>query len=788
MRILFLVLLSFFQVFAFELVLNTGRENNQAFAVLHASNDLEFTCKQYLDQSKFYFECDIPGVLDNKLKDQNFKAFDLKFIQEAQKIKMIILPKIDVKIFDTSQNIYIDKELRSSNSHKSKKFTFLFMPGIIKAKNYDGLDFNINFPHESLPYVGALDLNSNPVIIPQSADINTYLRIKKGYDKANYNQVIIDAKNAINRYKGSIFTREFILYKLRAQNKLYTQDSSMRNQQVLENMIDDAKNWTRTFTSDRNFPEILHIMLRTYIALAQRTDVEYIMSILDNEQPNSYFAQLSRLDYADYMYNLNEEDEAVKIYENTYFNTKNLDLAARSAMSLAKNLLLNGQINKALEYAHIVLKANPEYFGKDILRSLELAKLFSQKGQFDISADIYEKSFVKMSKLDPKYEEALKDLALTLSRTSRSKEAKKYLDLYMDDYLDGQYLDEVKKTSDEVFFALKDNNASFLHERYAQLMKEYEDEDKNIANKALDEDVALYYKEGNFSAVLAYKDLIESNKLAKASKFLEQTALNDLKNAIKANDCIKATNIFIRFSAYDIGQKIENKKQMLACFVRTSNIEQALNYIDKNYNEDFIFYGLKKASILFDNKEYDKVFKISKEISDSRVLKSDEENFKAYYLQFLSLLRLDEYNQAMKVLQILESFSMNFNMVEIYDTLLSYAKDHNMQTTILTYAPKAINYQNFKGINLFSPNLEFMYLDALMKINKNEESLAVLTDLLKLKLSDENRARALYTLALVYEKMQNMQAQKEALKQCLEVKNPSNWKNLCQGKNQIINQ
>lgn len=54
MRILFLILLSFLNAFAFELVLNTGRENNQAFAVLHASNDLEFTCQKFI-RSKSLF-------------------------------------------------------------------------------------------------------------------------------------------------------------------------------------------------------------------------------------------------------------------------------------------------------------------------------------------------------------------------------------------------------------------------------------------------------------------------------------------------------------------------------------------------------------------------------------------------------------------------------------------------------------------------------------------------------------------------------------------------------------
>lgn len=220
MKIIFLVLLSICTLFSFELTLNTGRENNQAFAVLHASNDLDFTCQKITIEDKIHFECEIIGVVDNKLSNQSFTAFDLKFIKEPQKIKMIILPKMSARMFDLSQNIYIDKELDSSSAHKSKSFTFIFTPELERAKDYDGLDFNINFPHESLPYVGALDLNSDPVIIPQSADINTYLRIKNEYDKANYTQVVIDAQNAINRYRGSIFMNEFILYKLRAQSQI----------------------------------------------------------------------------------------------------------------------------------------------------------------------------------------------------------------------------------------------------------------------------------------------------------------------------------------------------------------------------------------------------------------------------------------------------------------------------------------------------------------------------------------------------------------------------------------
>lgn len=93
---------------------------------------------------------------------------------------------------------------------------------------------------------------------------------------------------------------------------------------------------------------------------------------------------------------------------------------------------------------------------------------------------------------------------------------------------------------------------------------------------------------------MTYKDQIENKKLTNSAKLLEQAAIQLLNNDLKADNCINAVNIFTQFNAYEIGQKIENKKQMLACLMRTSNMQQAMDYIDKNHNEDSIFYGLQK--------------------------------------------------------------------------------------------------------------------------------------------------------------------------------------------------
>ncbi len=785
-RILCLLVLSFFKLFAFELNLNTGRENNQAFAILHISNEQEFTCKSVLSEAKEHFECEIPGVIDKELKDQSFAFFDLKFIKEELKVRLLIFPKMQAKKFDSSQDIYLDKEVRFSSSNKSTKFTFIFTPMNMYSKEFNGLDFDVTFPHESLPYVGALDLNSNPVIIPQSADINTYLRIKQEYENGNFIQVATDAQNAINRYKNSIFMNEFMLYKLRAQSQIYTLDPQVRDQKILEDMIEDIKHYTQTFTSDKNYPEILHIMLRTYIALSQRTDADYAMSVINTQNLDEYWTNLSRLDYADYIYNLDGREIALAIYEDIYFNNKNLDLAARAAMSLAEDLLSIESPKRANDYANTALKANKEYFGKDILRSLKLAKLFYQNNFFDTSVQIYENTFPKIQTIDRYYEEALKDFALALAKTSKANEAKRYLDLYMDKFFDGKYLEQVEKASDEVFFNVSENNASVAHQRYKELMKKYEFSDPNLANRALEEEVRLYYKEGNFSAVLDYEKQIGDSNISSAKDFLRTSTSLALNNELKLDNCIKAVEIFTHFSAYNLDQRINDKKQMLNCLQRTSKMSEALVFANEHFNEDKIFYGLAKASILFDNKNYEQTISLTKDIIKLRAIKSEEELFRANYLQFLSLLRLNEYNEAIKILKILEGFDMNFAMVEAYDALLSFANDNNMQTTILTYAPKAIDYQNLRGINLFSPNLEFMYIKALQNAKERLKALEVLNELLKLKLSVQDKARALFVQSSLYEDMQNLALQKESLRQCLELNATSSWQDLCRQKNELL--
>lgn len=771
-------------VFGFELVLNVGKDSDMPFAVLHLNNDRNFSCKREFNETKEYFSCIIDGAVHSELKDREFEFFSLKFDRKDQSTLIQINPKIPAKMYNLSQAIYQDENIYSTSlENNSTSYTFIFSQEVPYIKSFDGLNFDVNFSAASLPFVGALDLDSNPVVIPQSADINTFLHIKQAYDNENYTQVLTDTQNAISRYAGSIFMNEFELYRLRAKNELYTKTPDFRNQSELEKMIEEARAWSRTYTSDRNAAEVLYITMRAYMALEQKTNVDYIIDILSNEHGRNFYAQLALLDYADYLTGLGDKNNAQILYNDIYYRTQDFNLAARAALNLAKLAHLSGDKNKALELIQAVQNSNPNAFSSNESISLDLAKMLYNDKEFSHSARIYEAIFTNIDRSNPKYEEILRNLALAQSKTNAYEKAEQYLNSYIEEFPQSEHLALMNEARDGIFFYLGENNASLLHSRYKELMSQYANE---IAAKALLYDVRLYKNEQNDDAIIAYKDDIEKYDNAELKLILENAALNRLNLSLRQDNCTEATELYGQFASYEVGQKVSDKKAMLACLKRTLNFTEARSFITQNQAEDPIYYNLALTDLDLGAKNYREAIRISNEILNSRTLKSEEERFEANYIKFLAQLRMDEYNDAMHTLRALQEFPMNYKMVEAYYEFLLYCNERKLTTNILTYAPIAIDFQNLKGVNVYSPELEFIYLDTLIAQKNNAEALAVLKDLLKINLSAENRARALYLQSGIYESEQNEALQRTSLQNCLDINASSNWQNLCRDKASLL--
>ncbi|CAM4081929.1 tetratricopeptide repeat protein [Campylobacter armoricus] len=782
-RIIVLFFLSVIYALSFEIVVNKGEENKRPFTLLHLKDDKDFTCKSVFEFEKTHFECNILGVSNMQFQNKEFDTFSLYFEKQQTFLTIKIYPKILAKMFNYSQNIFNAKDIQAQNGDTSKHFVFIFTEDLRYYKPSDGLDFNIYFEDALMPYIGALDLNSNPMETSKSADFNTYFNIKQEYEAKKYDQVLRDSNNAIKRFQGSVFMNEFELYKLRAQNKLYTYELD-KDQQILEQMLDDAKRWVRTYINDKDYTEVMYIMMRIYMGLSQRSNVEYVINTLTTEHKNDKFTTMALLDYADYLYNLGKKTTANNIYQDVYYSTLNPDLASRAALFLSKNYLETKNTKEAKELASKILESNPKFFISELDNSLLLAKAFSNNRIYDLSSKIYEYIFSNLSKVDKEYEKVLKDLALSLLNAGEYTKAQKYLDIYADDFPLGEYINLIKEAQDENFLYLKDANASFLHQKYDEIMRKYAGE---ISSKALSDNVKLYFQEKNYEKVVSYQKDIEKYSNKEVKNLLEQSAIFVLEKKLKNDECLDAVEIYDDFKAYNVGGKIHNKKQMLECFKRTTRIEEAKKYIVENEKDDLIFYKLQSADLALKDKRYSFVIKTINDILNTRTIISDNEKFEANYIKFFAELGLEDYNAMIRTLQKLEQFPMNYRMVELYYEFLRYCEKNNFSTSILTYAPKAIDYQNLKGVNLFTPDLEFIYIKALKQNNQAQKALGLFKDLLANPLKDDERARTFYIQSDVYEDLKDVKNQKQSLQNCIDINTTSNWQSLCKDKLNILN-
>lgn len=782
-RVLVSFLLSITCMFSFEIIVNKGEEHKRPFTLLHLKDDKEFSCKSVFEFERNYFECNVLGVSNMQFQNKEFDDFLISFEKHQTFLTIKIYPKTLAKMFNYSQDIFNTKEIQNHSGDSFKHFVFVFTEDLRHYKPSDGLDFDIYFDNALMPFIGALDLNSDPMETSQSADFNAYFSIKQEYEAKKYDQVLRDSINAIKRYQGSVFMNEFELYKLRAQNKLYTYELD-KDQQVLEQMLNDAKRWVRTYINDKDYTEVMYIMMRVYMGLSQRSNVEYVVDILNTEHKGDKYTTIALLDYADYLYHLGKKNIANNIYQDVYYSTVDTDLASRAALFLSKNYLEQKNFKEAKDLASRILTSNPDFFIQDLSNALILAKTLDNYRIYDLSSKIYEYIFTHLTKVDKEYERVLKDLALAMLNANEHTKAQKYLDLYAEDFPLGEYASLIKEAQDKNFLYLKDANASFLHQRYEEIIQKYAGE---ISSKALFDNVKLYFQEKNYEKVVSYQKDIEKYSNKEAKNLLEQAAILVLEQKLKNDECLAAVKIYDDFKTYKVGGKIQNKKRMLECFKRTSRIEEAKKYIVENENDDVIFYKLQSADLALKDKSYKNVIKTINDILNTRTIISDSEKFEANYIKFFAELGLQDYNAMIRTLQKLEQFPMNYRMVELYYEFLRYCEKNNFLTSILTYAPKAINYQNLKGVNLFSPDLEFIYIKALKQSNQAQKALTLFKDLLANPLKDNERARAFYMQSNVYEDLKDVQNQKQSLQNCIDINTTSNWQNLCKDKLNILN-
>lgn len=788
LAILPVLLLAPLLAFGFSLTLNSGKESGRVYSVLHLKDESEFSCKeQILAYDKKLYLCEISGKSIPKIDDKILSLVQINFTQDKNTTKITITPHANSRLISYKTPLFSSGDVKAVKDEFATHHTILIDPTLSEfdKPKRDGINFAPSFNDMKLPSVGALDLNKAPIENPDSHDINLYLDMKKDYDARRYEAVVASSETALRRYTDSIFASEFMLYRLRALDKILEKEESY-NEILPIDITNQGKAWMRRFTSDENYSEVLYLVTKSYLKQDMMSDANYTLDILMNEHPNSTWTKMAILEFADKIYTTGKTSDAIKMYEKVLYSANSVDVASRAALSLAQTSINAAKFERAKEYILKILNANESYLLNDIARSMELAGIFHDRKMDDVASRIYEILVEHAKKNDDHYEVALKNLALSLSNTKEVNKAYSYLKRYQEEFKEGGFIAQIDMALDKLFFELNEQNATKLHEYYDTLMDKY---GKNeIAQKALKEQVGLYLKEGKFSDVLRYTNQARDMNESGAMSDVNTAAFELAREMIRQDDCKAVVSLV---EGYDVSERIEAKFKLFDCYMRLSRFESAYELARANINAkdmlDRIEWLIKLSSALIKVEKYSEALRVADEALAIATKQEYADVSPVLFHRFEALLKLGRISDAVATISAIETLREDdFKVIETYDKISSvaYASSDFVKSAI--YAKKAIDLQKKLNITTFSPKINFEYIDSLNKLDRLDEATKASKELVGSKLAPNDRARALAQISEIYIKRKQLSEAKPYINECVGLNFESSWKSICEQQLKLV--
>ena len=787
MKYIILILIVTLKLSALDIYLNSAKQDNTPYAILHIidSEDIEcHTVLMALDKKSYI--CKFNKIVKSKISKKKMRFVDIDFLEKKKEFYIKIDPKFNSSLLSLNEELYRVKEvLAEKKSKRSKHWVILLFTKSLfgkKIKN-DGINFPVTYDSHLMPSVGPVDLNGAPIAYARSKDINYYLDIQKEFRDGDYESVVQDAKKVVKQYPNSIFMSDILLYKIKSidislEKKLLPLSDKYEN----SDLIKDAKQWIRRYASSENIPQMLLVLVKSYLRTQSKADVNYFLDIMINEHKNSPYTKRAILYYADSLYKRNKKIEATKLYEDVLYSAKNLDIASLAAIKLTNSKINSGNTKEAKEYLMKVLDANKKYLLKDFKSTETLAKKLAANRLQNIAGklnDLLLKNLPK-SRADEK-ELLLKDAGDWYAEANQVEKAYARYTQYQKEYKDGIYIDEITKARDRLFFHIKETNETKLSNYYDLLIKKY---DNDIRDKAILYKAKLLLKEKRYQEVLSMKKqlkkLVENNS-TKSNMIIKKASIGLISKSLKVEDCQKAVSAFmdnnISFS------KIDNSKKLFKCFMvmqeyRYANELSKIKIDSKELNKKMIW--LENLIISdFKLQKFNEVIKVKKDIFTLAKVINKKIKPSVYRAIFNSYYYTSSYSLALETLHEIElTYPKDIKNLDLYYKIVNYANDKRDDLLLIKYAKKIISMQKIYKIHSYSPKVELLYIDALKRVSRIKEAREVAKALLK-ENSKKYQSRILYNIGELSLKLNDKKEAKRYFLKCSKIAIIDSWVSLC---------
>ncbi len=780
MKHLLLSLLLVAALQALELKISSGIEDGESYSILYIQHEELFNCKEIKDTYGKTTEvlCAVKDGGKVTFSHSESKFFRINGENRGSEIFIHIFPKSEVVLKSVNYNFSNNDEVLQENSSLAKKWEVIAYEKnipFLKKKERQGINFPIAIETERLPQISALDSMKNPLVFEESKDVPLYLRVKQLFQAKEYSQVIYNVDDILGQYPDSIFKKELLLYRIRAMNSTAAKED-------MDDLVNLAKSWVKTYSADEAVSEVLLMLANAYSEMGFFTEARYYFDRIFFEHKGERYEKLAKISLGDQYYLRGDANKAINLYNEALLETKDIDVASLAAAKIAEKSLDNNKGKEASEYYLKILGANPPFFQNDYKKTMEICEKLANSGENISAAKVCSSLLDVLDKKELEYDKALKAVATWYDEGGEKRNALELYTQYLDELDMGISRAEVKQRLDALAVDIDESNTTKRLQKLDALLLDYPDSE--IYKNALLAKAQILFEQKRYVEVLGMKaELLktEGNE-SDGRKFLESSASEVLKTLFDKKDCNAALNMLQEYDG--IEPDADRKKDAYECFFEASYFNECFVLADSMIKEgeigqrlDWMYKSAKCAKKLEKNVAVDD---LSKDILDiAKTLKTDKYN-DILYERFYALSARKKFDDMLTCAQQIDTLlPLSLEHMGVYKSIVQYAEGINDDTLLLQYATKIFALQEQFRVSQESPWVDFLYIQSALKTNQIDLASSRITKTLALTMSDEQKARALYTAANIAQLQSKKDDAKGFYSECAKIKTTTPWKKLC---------
>ena len=772
----------FTNTFALEISLSGAKEDFQNYSTLHITDKKDFLCKEIKNDFKVTTQviCAFSKQSSKKLKKVKNDLFTITTQIKNRTFFLIITPHKKVKLYPMVFDLSKEDSVYNANVKLSKHWMLVGyndkMPYIKEiVTNDSAIDFPFHLSAHKLPFVGGLDMQGNPVHIKKIRDVSDYITIKELFKEKKYTKCLELIDEIMIEYPNSLFTSEFIFYKIKVHSEL----------EEYESVMELSKVFLREFSADENIPEVLSLVAKAYAINGIATDADYFFDRLFNEHEKSVFTQWGYIYKAGMLESSGASSKALEFYKKALHETQDIDVAATAAYKLAQYYLNTGNKKEAADYVDKILNAKSEFFMNTLLASEEMMYSFAEGEDYKSAAGIAKAILDETGKKYDEHEKLLRDRAIWLSKTDDKQEALDALNEYMQKYPEGLYERDVEIAKDSLFFDDSDQNLSTRLAHYDNLMDTYGDD--TIGSRAIYEKAKLLLENEMFREVLDMQESMLSLDIdiyKDVDEIIEESAIGTMKDALKNKECQEVLNIS---NDYNITLSSEWDEGIYDCSMMGANFLLAKKITSSNLSskdlKDRKKWLYRHIRVDFRTGNYSDVVEASSElitlIKDNLSKKENLEYKNVYRILFDTYQRLEDSDSMIKAITDIEKiYGVSYKDIERYVAVMGIGSQTKNDNLIIKYGSEVVNIQNSSKSYAQSPYVEFTLYQAYTNKDNYNKALEIIKSLNSVELDKNKRARQKYLLGTAYEKLWRNDEAIAAYQEAIDADPTSAWAKL----------